>query len=71
LTSAKVPHLYHPEKHKSPQVKPEQAAESPKATFALEIEILQAGLDICICGDARAWMKLLCNYTLELVDFTL
>ena len=39
-------------------MKPEQVEESPKATFALEIQILQAGLDIRVCGlDAHAWMK--------------
>jgi hypothetical protein len=40
-------------------VKPEQAAESPKATFALAIEVIQAGLNIPVCGlAAYAWMKL-------------
>ena len=39
-------------------MKPEQAAESPKATFALEIQFLQAGLVICVCGlNAHVWIK--------------
>jgi len=33
-------------------------AESPKSTFALEIQFLRAGLDVCVCGhDAHAWIK--------------